>query len=69
MRTEDIIELNSIMIKQSFKDLDGIQKKLLRQSEENLEIHIVIPVTTNAEEFYTYVRKEKVIFADTGPQP
>ena len=42
-------------------------KKLIRQSKKNLELYIASISKTNPKEFYSYVRKKKVITSSVGP--
>ena len=42
-------------------------KKLIRQSKKDLETHIATSIKSNPKEFYSYVRKKKVITSNIGP--
>ena len=53
--------------KNEYERLRRESKKLIRQSKRNLEIHIANNCKSNPKEFYSYVRKKKVITGNIGP--
>jgi hypothetical protein len=50
-----------------FIELRRKSKKLIKQSKKNLELHVANQSKTNPKEFYSYIRKKKVITTTIGP--
>ncbi|MBW6351215.1 reverse transcriptase family protein, partial [Pseudomonas aeruginosa] len=42
-------------------------KKIIKQSKKTLELHIANQSKTNPKEFYSYIRKKKVVTSTVGP--
>ncbi len=42
-------------------------KKLIRENKRNLEVYIASTAKANPKEFYSYVRKKKVLTSTIGP--
>ena len=53
--------------KREYERLRRESKKLIKQSKRNLEEHIANKCKSNPKEFYSYVRKKKVIASNIGP--
>ena len=53
--------------KLEFDNLRRISKRLIKQSKRALEIHIANTCKSNPKEFYSYIRKKKVMTSNIGP--